>query len=83
MTKVVGNLYKTAIRSGAALELGFYKSAIRSWAALEPEFSGESLTSASVVCVFIMGSEVSKVRLEGSLEDLLKANGTPLKANCF
>lgn len=27
-----------------------------------------------------MGSEISKVRLEGSLEDLLKANGTPLKA---
>lgn len=27
-----------------------------------------------------MGSEVSKVRLEGSLKDLLKANETPLKA---
>ena len=27
-----------------------------------------------------MGSEVSKVRLEESLKDLLKANGTPLKA---
>ena len=39
-----------------------------------------SLTSTSVVCVFIMGSEVSKVRLEESLKDLLKANGTSLKA---